>query len=402
MLPLTVKASGVLRPRLAQPMHHHSWPARYSPQQLSRRLSKAIDSDTIVPYFQPLVDLHSERISSFEVLARWHDQQLGTIPPEVFIPLAEREGLLDTLCLGLVARACEQAASWPGDFKLSVNVTPPQLQRAKLTGQLIDRVIDSGFPISRLQVEITETALFSDMSIALEEIERLKCLGVGLVLDDFGAGVAGLHRLQSFPFDTLKIDANFVRSLDSRRASRKIVSAIIGLGHSLGMRIVAEGVEEHTQAACLIALGCDLGQGWLFGRPQPATETLRLLMERGISPVPQKPARQHHRLMELRTLYARLPMALGFYDATLGHVDSNALFQREMPHASRLDERRLDQLLPPPMDQACHQWHQQLRQGDDTAFGCSLDASGTSRLDAHPVRDEDGVLIGVSVIIARH
>ncbi len=242
-------------------------------------LRDAVHADLIVPHFQPLVELGTGRIIGFEMLARWIDPVRGAVPPSDFIPIAEELGLIGKMTECLLRRACRAAASWPADISLACNISPQQLQDDGLV-RMIRRVLDEvRFPPHRLELEVTENALVGDLATANDILRELKALGIRLALDDFGTGYSSLRHLQTLPFDTLKIDASFVSAMADDKESHKIVSAVIGLGRSLDLRIVAEGVETPETFVLLHALDCDVGQGWLFGRPCSAADAEALLLE---------------------------------------------------------------------------------------------------------------------------
>lgn len=234
---------------------------------LERDLRQALADDSIVPYFQPLVDLNSGRLIGVEMLARWPHPTRGPVSPTEFIPVAEELGLIVPLTNRLLQRACTAAAQWPGHLILACNISPVQLRDLGLPAMVFDVLERTGFPASRLELEITESALVGDLELARQLFGALKAMGVRLALDDFGTGYANLKNLQSLPFDKLKIDASFVGAMLVDKECEKIVSAVIGLGRSLGLSTVAEGVETAEAAALLRTLGCDIGQGWFFGRP---------------------------------------------------------------------------------------------------------------------------------------
>ena len=231
------------------------------------------------PAFQPQLNLASGHVCGFEVLARWDSPQHGRVPPVTFIPLAERCGVLHTLLLTLMADACRQAASWPGHFSLAFNLAPPQFLLPSLVDDLIDTVRNSGFPLQRVVIEITENELFHDNAAVQQVLDDLKQHGMALSLDDFGTGYSSLTRLHSLPFDEIKIDASFVAALQGDAQSLRIVTAVLGLGQSLGLTVVAEGVETPHHVGFLRAHGCDEGQGYYFGRPVPLSEFQKLLVE---------------------------------------------------------------------------------------------------------------------------
>ena len=246
---------------------------------LEEDLRQAIAADDIVPYFQPLVEIETARLVGFEMLARWPHPERGMISPADFIPIAEETGLIGAMTQCLLRRACRIALAWPSEVSLACNISALQLRDRSLPAMVKAALDQSGLAAHRLELEITESALVGDLNLARAILLELKALGVRLALDDFGTGYASLRHLQMLPFDTLKIDASFVAAMAGDCESRKIVIAVIGLAKSLGLTVVAEGVEEPETAALLGALDCDLGQGWLFGRPGPAETVRTLLMQ---------------------------------------------------------------------------------------------------------------------------
>ena len=245
--------------------------------QLEGELHRAVADDAIVPHFQPLIDLATGRFVGVEMLARWPHAIRGMISPAEFIPLAEDSGLIGPMTVSLLRQACRAAAGWPSSITLACNLSPLQLRDARLPATIADVLAETSFPAARLELEVTESALVGDLVLARRLLEEIRALGVRLALDDFGTGYSSLRHLQLLPFDKLKIDQSFVGAMASDRESAKIVSAVVGLGHSLGLSTVAEGVETEEVAALLRELGCDIGQGWLFGRPVPAHRITALL-----------------------------------------------------------------------------------------------------------------------------
>jgi len=315
-----------------------SWPGSVvamSHGGLGADLARAIEADEIEPYFQPLVELRTGRLCGFEVLARWrHPTQV--VHPTEFIPLAERTRLIGPLTERLLRRAATAAAGWPEDLTLSFNISPVDLCDRKLPDRLAAALEGSGLPFNRLVFEITEAVLIGDFSLAREVVIELRALGAKLALDDFGIGYANMRQLLMLPFDRLKVDASFVCEMLTRHESRKVISSVIGLGHNLGMAMVAEGVETLDHANMLINLGCDVGQGWLFGRPLPAVETSAKLSDAGcawcpdlmlgptaVDPVRLLEAMPTQSVGQLRALYNSGPVGLGLVDTGLRYQALN-------------------------------------------------------------------------------
>lgn len=304
--------------------------------ELSDDLARAIADNEIVPHFQPLVEMRTGRLSGFEVLARWRHPIRGIVHPAEFIPIAEQTGLIGPLTERLLLDAVRAVTAWPEHLTLSVNVSPVQLRDRGLAERLYAATEGTGFPFDRLMFEITEAVVIGNHDQARDITGDLKALGAKLSLDDFGTGYAHLSQLLALRFDRLKIDASFVRSMLTRGESRKVVASVIGLGHSLGMTTVAEGVEGQDEADMLISLGCDIGQGWLYGRPVPASEMTTLLSaDNPPWSLTQTTARiatdMAHRLDalpsqcvgQLRALYDSGPVGLGLVDTNLRYVALN-------------------------------------------------------------------------------
>ncbi|RVU45201.1 putative bifunctional diguanylate cyclase/phosphodiesterase [Rubrivivax rivuli] len=230
-------------------------------------LREGIAAGQLVPYYQPIVDLHTRQVRSVELLCRWKHPERGLLGPDRFIQLAEDTGLIGPLTMSLLRQACKDLARFPAHWRLSFNVAPQQIQDENLVPALLAQLRDAGVPPQRLDVELTETALVNDTARAREVILALKRAGMTVTLDDFGTGYSSLSYLAEMTFDKIKIDRSFVRTLGSRPESAKIVAAIVGLSRSLAVDTVAEGVETEDEAEMLKELGCKNGQGYLFGRP---------------------------------------------------------------------------------------------------------------------------------------
>jgi diguanylate cyclase (GGDEF)-like protein len=245
---------------------------------LEQRLRHGIQSGEIVPYFQPLIELTTGCLRGFEVLSRWQHPSRGLLTPDKFIGLAEETGQITDLTIAIIRQACRAAEALPRELTLAVNVSPQQLQDEALATKVMAALSDTGFAPHRLEVELTERALVTDIALAKRVICSLKRHGIRVALDDFGTGYSSLCYLAELPFDTLKIDRSFVQTLHDRSESIKIVTAIIGLSKSLGLTTVAEGVEAERDATLLRELGCDFSQGYLYSKPIPATELAGLLL----------------------------------------------------------------------------------------------------------------------------
>ncbi|WP_407167348.1 putative bifunctional diguanylate cyclase/phosphodiesterase [Bradyrhizobium sp. ORS 111] len=240
-------------------------------------LRDAIQNEGLRPYYQPLVDLASGRITGFEALVRWPHPERGMISPGEFIPVAEETGLINPLGGLMLHRACMDAAQWPDDVRVAVNLSPLQFRTGNLLSLVTDALKRSGLPARRLELEITETLLLEKSSQVLATLHALRALGVRMSMDDFGTGYSSLSYLRSFPFDKIKIDQSFVRDLGANRDAQAIVRSIVSLGIGLGVTITAEGVETEAELSCLRAEGCHEGQGFLFSRARPNAEVVSLL-----------------------------------------------------------------------------------------------------------------------------
>lgn len=237
---------------------------------LAAALGTAVAQQDIGLHFQPIVELRSGRIKGFEALARWWLPSRGMVPPAEFIPAAERCGLIGPLTDMVLRKACLAGRSWPEDIAVSVNVSSSQMQDGSFPARVAAILRETGFAPDRLELDITESALLSNMEQARGIVAALKVMGVRLALDDFGTGWSSLRYLQAFPFDKIKIDGGFVHSMGAHTESAKIVASVIRLGRSLNIPTVAEGIETQAEADSLLRLGCALGQGWWLGRPIPA------------------------------------------------------------------------------------------------------------------------------------
>ena len=248
--------------------------------ELETGLRTGIAAGEFVPWFEPQISLSDGRLIGFEVLARWQHPKLGLVEPDRFIAVAEETGQIAALSLSVIRQALAAARHWDGSLTVAVNISPYQLRDAWLAQKLIKLLGETGFPARRLQVEITERALFDNLPLAQSLIASLKNQGVTVALDDFGTGYSSLAHLRALPFDAIKIDCSFVQSMTDNADSRAIVTAIAGLGESLNLPITAEGVESAAIEAQLRALGCARAQGWHYGRPMPLASVRRLLAEK--------------------------------------------------------------------------------------------------------------------------
>lgn len=236
-------------------------------QALKVDLAAALVNDELEVDYQPIIDLRNGGVASFEALLRWRHPRRGRIPPADFIPLAEETGLIVPIGDWVVEQACVEAMTWPGYIGVAINVSPVQFQDRSLALRIAAILAKTGLSAHRLELEITETVLLEDSEDNLRSLHDLRQLGIKIALDDFGTGYSSLGYLQRFHFDRIKIDRSFVIELIDRPEAKAVVGAIIELGHSLDMRITAEGVESDEQLKQLASKGCDEAQGFLISRP---------------------------------------------------------------------------------------------------------------------------------------
>ena len=235
---------------------------------LQEALRMAVESEQLNLYYQPQKTISGETIG-FEALARWQHSQYGRVPPATFIPIAEESGLIIPIGEWAVREACREAATWQVPLTVAVNISPLQFRYGDLPAFIHSVLLDTGLSPRRLELEITESVFIDDFSRAISILSRLKSLGVRIALDDFGSGFSSLSYLHSFAFDKIKIDRTFILDLEHNRHSMAIVRAVVDLGHSLNIPVLAEGVETAAQHAILLDRGCDEVQGYLLGRPMP-------------------------------------------------------------------------------------------------------------------------------------
>ena len=381
-------------------------------------VSHAISEGEFHPYFQPLVELRTGKLRGFELLARWDHPQDGWVPPDEFIPAAERDGWIDELTEVLLQKAFPVIASLSHTLTLAINISPLQLHNRRLPRQ-IETIADKAcFSMDRLIIEITETALADDMEQARTIAHELKEMGCGLALDDFGTGYSSLLHLQSLPFDELKVDRSFVSSMTEHRDSRKIVAAVIGLGQSLGMTTVAEGVETQEQEEMLQWLGTELGQGWLYGKPVPAEDLIAVVS----APRPNMSSDLSHavsgrvslrslesqpaqRLAQLRAVYDGAPVGLTFVDRDLRYMNVNRRLADMNGHPMEDHLGRTVQEIVPNLFPRIEPFIRRALNGESvtgveiTKPPSDPNAGQTILVSYEPTRDEAGEVIGVSIAV---
>jgi diguanylate cyclase (GGDEF)-like protein/PAS domain S-box-containing protein len=246
---------------------------------LETELRNALNEGQLQLFYQPVVDAASGRVQCFEALLRWFHPRLGAVPPSEFVPLAEESGLIGPLGQWVLRSACAQAAKWPAQFRIAVNLSPIQFKHSNLVNVIVGALAASGLPASRLELEITESLLLEADPKNIAVLHELRALGVHIVMDDFGTGFSSLNYLRSFPFDKIKIDRSFVNDIAKGGESMAIVKAIIDLARALDIGVVAEGVETEEQLNRLVAEGCNEVQGYYFSKPAPIENFEKILFE---------------------------------------------------------------------------------------------------------------------------
>jgi diguanylate cyclase (GGDEF)-like protein len=245
--------------------------------EIEQGIRVGLEHGQFVPYFEQQMDLATGEIVGFEVLARWIHPLSGVIGPDVFIPVAEEIGLIGRLSEHVISEALREAATWDPKIKISVNISPMQLADGWLAQRIVKTLTDTKFPAERLVIEVTESSLFADMDLARSIVTSLKNQGVRLALDDFGTGFSSLAHLRSLPFDIIKIDRSFVTNINAKRENTAIVRAVTTLANALNVPVCVEGIENEESYKTVVRLGCEIGQGWYFGKPMPAEQASELL-----------------------------------------------------------------------------------------------------------------------------
>lgn len=248
-------------------------------QMLKAGLRTALQRGELALHFQPLVDLHSGRVTCLETLLRWRHPVHGHISPAEFIPLAEESGLIIRIGEWILRSACAEAAQWPESVNVAINLSAVQFRDPALLRTLAEALQASGLPAGRVELEITESTLLQDDQANIATLEALRGMGLRIALDDFGTGFSSLGYLLRIPFDKIKIDRSFIAGLPGRMESNAIISAVVSMGRSLSLSVTAEGVETTEQLVALRELGCSEGQGYLFSRPLPAAQVAALLRQ---------------------------------------------------------------------------------------------------------------------------
>ncbi|WP_404711263.1 EAL domain-containing protein [Sphingomonas sp. MMS24-J13] len=381
-------------------------------------VDRAFANGDFHPYFQPLVDLRTGGLQGFELLARWKHPDRGWIPPMEFIPSAEKDGWIDRLTRDLFETAFSTMRDLPSHIALSVNVSPVQLRGSGLPANIQRIAAETGFSTNRLIIEITESALTDDLDHARTISTRLKSMGCKLGLDDFGTGYSSLTHLQTIPFDEIKVDRSFVGSMAERRDSRKIVAAVVGLGQSLGLTTVAEGVETLEQVQMLQWLGCESAQGWFYGKALPAEALPDAVarLRQTDTPVASIDAvgrvsrgsfdvLPSVRLAQLQAVYDGAPVGLAFLDRDLRYRMLNRKLAqmngRPMEdHVGKTVAQMIPELFPVVEPYIRRALDGEPIPGVEVKKPASETRdSQTILLSYEPARDEAGEVVGVSVAI---
>jgi EAL domain-containing protein (putative c-di-GMP-specific phosphodiesterase class I) len=279
--------------RLFEPAMHEGVLARL---ELRADLQRAITNNQFELHYQPVVALGTGQASGVEALLRWRHPERGLVPPDQFIPFAEEIGLIVPIGRWVLREGCRQAVLMqrllPNDppLTMAVNLSVKQLQHSDIVGDVRDALADSGLDPACLTLEITETVMMTDTDLAVQRLKELKDLGVRLAMDDFGTGYSSLSYLSKFPVDILKMDRSFLRD-DATPETAGLATAVVSLGETLNLEVVAEGIELPEQWATLRDLGCDKGQGFYFARPMDSERVIEFLATQDpAAPAPESPS----------------------------------------------------------------------------------------------------------------
>jgi EAL domain-containing protein (putative c-di-GMP-specific phosphodiesterase class I) len=237
--------------------------------KMAKDLWAAIEAKQFYLHYQVQKSISTGEITGYEVLLRWRHPERGQVSPVEFIPVAEECGAILPIGEWVLREACREAANWPVDHKVAVNLSPVQIAHADMPAIVHSVLLETGLKPSRLELEITESSIFSDKQRALHALRAIKALGVSIAIDDFGTGYSSLETLQSFPFDKIKLDRSFLADVERSEEAKAMVRAILALGQGLRIPVLAEGVETRDQLLILQEEGCHEAQGYLLGRPMP-------------------------------------------------------------------------------------------------------------------------------------
>jgi predicted signal transduction protein with EAL and GGDEF domain len=255
-------------PQMDHHIHEHD--------RMERELRAALAAGAVQTVFEPSVELTSGTLVGLEALPRWIQKDLGEIPPQRFIPLAEEAGLIHELAERLLRQACAAAAHWPPQIRLAIDLFPGQLKDKDLPARILKILAEHSIAPSRLELEVTESALVHDVTAAEITLGALHDAGVRITLDNFGTGYSTLYHLRKCKLDKIKIDPIFVAGMSAEREKARLVNALVGLGHGLGLTIAAEGIENASESSSLALNGCQEGQGSWIGKALSVEDTLQL------------------------------------------------------------------------------------------------------------------------------
>jgi len=256
--------------------------AQHAEREILIRLRHALNTRSLDVFYQPVFTGNGKRLAGVEALVRWTDDRLGQMNPALFIPIAERHGLVAQLGSLVLDRACCDGLKWPG-LRIAVNVSAAQLHNPRFADEVKTITAEAGFPIERLDLEVTETLLISEPSVAQQTVKDLRDLGAGVVLDDFGAGFASIGMVRQFAFSKLKLDRSLIENIAISEHDRLVTAATVMLARALGLKVTAEGIETEEQAMLANLAGCDELQGWLFARAMSADDLSAFLNQRNES-----------------------------------------------------------------------------------------------------------------------
>jgi len=243
---------------------------------LAQDLRRAVELDQLDLHYQVQTSVQTGEICGYEVLLRWSHPERGAVPPSEFIPIAEESGTILVIGEWVLRNACKQAAAWSKPYKIAVNLSPVQFAHADLAKLIQSILVETGLSPSRLELEITESTIIADKTRTLHVLRQIRALGVTIAIDDFGTGYSSLDTLRSFPFDKIKLDRSFMNEVDNSIQAKAIVRAVLTLGKSLDIPVLAEGVETNHQLEILRVEGCDEAQGFFLGRPKPVGQIFQL------------------------------------------------------------------------------------------------------------------------------
>jgi diguanylate cyclase (GGDEF)-like protein len=251
---------------------------------LESDVRRAVVGQDIFPCYQPLMLLAENKLVGFEILARWRHPTRGEVGPDVFIPIVEKLNLMGAMTYNLLRRACLDARGWPPEITIALNISPLHLSDPLLPVKLLAVLSETDFPPKRLEIEVTETSLVADIDAARAALVALQNIGIKISLDDFGTGYSSLYNLRDLKFDKIKIDRSFISTMQSNPNSAKIVGSVIDLAKSLGLPVIAEGIEHQQEMQEIIRRGGEFGQGYYFGKAISAAEAAAMAEGGSVSP----------------------------------------------------------------------------------------------------------------------